>query len=74
MSREGGKGMSYEIGHFREEDIEPVVELWNMLFKDYALSAESLKKWTFLCPDFDPAGCFVATGRMMIWLVSSWRR
>lgn len=52
--------MSYEFSYFRKEDIESVVELWKALFKDYALSAESLNKYTFLHPDFDPAGCFVA--------------
>lgn len=52
--------MSYEIDHFREEDIELVVELWKALFQDYALSAESLKKWTSLHADFDWAGGFVA--------------
>ena len=52
--------MNYAIDQFRYQDTESVVRLWNMLFKNYSLTMESLRKYTLGNPDFDPAGCFVA--------------
>jgi len=52
--------MNYKIDQFIEEDIEQVVTLWRLVFKDQPLSVEALRKHTVLNPEFDPAGCFVA--------------
>jgi len=51
---------NYEIDQFGQEDIEPVTNLWKILFKNHILSAKSLWQYTLLRSDFDPAGSFVA--------------
>jgi len=52
--------MNCEIDQFTENDTEQVVKLWITTFHELPLSSKAVSKHTFLNPEFDPAGCFVA--------------
>ena len=52
--------MNFTIAELRQQDIASVAKLWEMLFRNYPVSIESIKKYTFDNTDFDPAGCFTA--------------
>jgi GNAT superfamily N-acetyltransferase len=52
--------MNFTIDQFREQDIASLAKLWKMLFRNFPVSTQSIKKYTFGYTDFDSTGCFTA--------------